>query len=257
MHDIIIHSDGSIYSAGYFSGCGEMTDELSNIVAVGQYDAIVMKHNRQGNILWARVFGSAGCDTVYGMVLDGEGNCFVVGFYEGTTDFDPTRNSNIIIAPAGVRQPFISRINSDGSYAWTKTFGGNGYIEGRYIQLDSKDNIYIAGNLSGYADMDPSESGVANYSANGYGIFVTKLQSDNSYNGTVVFENGNCNCLHKFEIDNSGNLLLTGYINGQIDLDPGLGKEIFQSKSGNNAYILVLTTNNKFQILLSVAGKAS
>jgi len=75
---------------------------------------------------------------------------------------------------------FVTQINSDGSYGWTRVVaGGTNYDCSISSAVDNNDNLYVAGLYSGTADFDPNGIGDVRTSAGGNDIFVTRFSSLN------------------------------------------------------------------------------
>jgi hypothetical protein len=67
--------------------------------------------------------GGTDYDNVNSLEVDSSGNVYTTGIFSGTADFDPgTGVSNL--TSAGGDDVFISKLNSDGSLAWAKSWGG-------------------------------------------------------------------------------------------------------------------------------------
>jgi len=84
---------------------------------------------------------------IQGMVLDSQNNIYYTGVFSNTVNFDLTggtdnHNSN------GGSDSFLTKINSDGTYGYTYTFGGNLEDAAYSVDVDNQNNIYIVGLFS-------------------------------------------------------------------------------------------------------------
>jgi hypothetical protein len=79
------------------------------------------------------------------------------------------------LTSAGGDDVFISKLNSDGSFAWAKSVGGTGNDRGSSLQVDSSGNLHSTGYFSGTADFDPGAEVSNLTSAGGNDVFIIKL----------------------------------------------------------------------------------
>lgn len=129
------------------------------------------------------------------------------------------------------------------SYQWTKSFANaspTSYSYTRGIKTDSQGNTYSFGSNQGTADLDPSPT-VFNIAA---GYYLLKLDHDGNF--VWAKEVGDINIV-SLNIDNNGDLLLTGVFNGVADFDFGVNE--FLLNAGNpsgNIFVLKLNSNGDF-----------
>ena len=60
-----------------------------NLSAAGYRDIFVWKENADGSFGWARAMGGPNYDVGLGVAVDGGGNVYTTGQFNGTADFDP------------------------------------------------------------------------------------------------------------------------------------------------------------------------
>jgi uncharacterized delta-60 repeat protein len=142
-----VDSGGSIYLTGYSQGNG-----------VGQnFDALSLKYNPNGTLLWAQRYGGSGNDEAFGLALDSSNNVYVTGYSFGNTSTD---NDLIVL-----------KYNQAGLALWAWRYNGTGSRQdyGWGIVVDSSGNAYVTG--STYSS-----------SAAGFDLLVLK------YNANGVFQ---------------------------------------------------------------------
>lgn len=101
----------------------------------GGQDSFVVKYDVDGNLLWAKQFGSAGGDFVWDISLDGSGNVFVVGFTSG--DLEGTSH--------GLNDAFVRKYDPNGNHLWTRQFGTTNLDYGHGLATDAQGNVYVVG----------------------------------------------------------------------------------------------------------------
>jgi hypothetical protein len=109
------------------------------------------------------------------IAVDANGSVYTTGDFADTVDFDPgvgTAN----LTSAGGSDIFISKLDSNGDFAWAKRIGGTGADVGRRIAVDTALNVYTTGTFEGTVDFDPG-IGTANLtSTTPEDFFIAKLQ---------------------------------------------------------------------------------
>jgi hypothetical protein len=82
---------------------------------VGDLDAFVRRYDLDGNVLWARQFGTSASDS--GKAIAGDGT----GIFVGGSTYGSLDDSN-----SGDRDAFVRRYDLDGTLLWARQFGGAG-----------------------------------------------------------------------------------------------------------------------------------
>lgn len=96
---------------------------------------------------WAARAGGTGADHGLGVSVDGYGNVYVTGFFNGTATFGST-----ILTSAGSDEVFIAKLNSQGQWQWAVKAGGASSDQGLEIATDLyQGDSYIVGTFSGTA----------------------------------------------------------------------------------------------------------
>ena len=65
------------------------------------------------------IAGGTGADAGLSIAVDGSGNFYTVGYFSNTVDFDPN-SSTLNLTASGLKDIFISKLNSDGNLVWAK-----------------------------------------------------------------------------------------------------------------------------------------
>ena len=71
--------------------------------------------------LWAKGIGGGSDDEGGGMTVDGFGNVYTTGWFNGTVDFDPGPGA-FILTSTGLEDIFISKLDFSGNVQWTKNY---------------------------------------------------------------------------------------------------------------------------------------
>ena len=235
-------SSGNIFVTGYFDGTADFDPGAGtdNKTSAGTNDIFLTKINSDGSYGWTKTFGGTDNEVDKSVATDSSGNIFVTGSFSGTADFDPgagTDNKTSV----GANDIFLSKINSDGTYGWTKTFGGTSFDEGSSVVTDSSGNIFVTGCFEGTIDFDPGAGTDNKTSAGGSDIFLTKINSDGTYGWTKTFGGTSQDVGYSVTKDSSGNIFVTGKFSGTVDFDPSAGTENKTSAGNDDIFLLIQT----------------
>jgi hypothetical protein len=91
-YSINTDASGNIFVTGSFNGTLDFDPNAGvyNLTSTGnEGDLFILKLNATGNFVWAKQLAGVSYANAYSIGLDGSGNSYTTGFFDGTTDFDP------------------------------------------------------------------------------------------------------------------------------------------------------------------------
>ena len=261
-NSIAFDSSDNVYIAGYFGSASMDFDPTVGVdthTSNGDTDIFFTKINADGTYGYTKTAGGAAADVVSSIVIDSNNNVYLGGyFFDVSVDFDPsggvdTHTNN------GSSDIFFTKINADGSYGYTKTVGGGGSEFIYPIEIDSADNIYLAGHFStGSMDFD-SSGGVDTHSNNGdTDMFLTKINADGSYGYTKTMGGGGGDVIYSIITDANDNLYLAGYFSGvSVDLDPFVAVDAHTSNGGTDIFFTKINFDGSYGYTKTAGGAAA
>ncbi|MFZ4123907.1 MAG: SBBP repeat-containing protein [Candidatus Planktophila sp.] len=117
---IAVDGSGNVYTTGYFRRTVDFDPGAgtSNLTSVGSDDVFVSKLDSTGNLLWAKSFGGTSFDFPFeddfnSIAVDGSGNVYTTGYFQGTVDFDPGEGTSNLTS-AGYTDVFVLKLTSSG-----------------------------------------------------------------------------------------------------------------------------------------------
>jgi hypothetical protein len=218
---VVVDTDpnGEFFCAGHFSGTVDFdpSDDVDLRTAVGGQDIFVSRFKSDGTRVWVRTLGGGMDEIVTDMKVDSSSAVTFAGSFQFDVDFDPGQGKDVHTA-AGIRDAFVTRLKSDGSYGWTKVLGGpDAMVTIKGLCLTASGDILVTGSFSGSADFDPG-AGVDVHTAPGdASAFLTKLHSDGSYAWTKTFGGSSYARGVKVETDPNGQIYLAGDFQSTVD----------------------------------------
>lgn len=144
----------------------------------------------------------------------------------------------------------IQTIAQQPIFEWAKQFGNPSASDrGNAVTTDASGNVYIIGDFSGTVDFDPGAS-VYNLTSINTTTFVLKLDANGSFIWAKYFEipnNFGYSSSGDIQLDNLGNIYITGSVNGNIDADPNLGSYVLTGGMGiTGVFAIKLDANGNF-----------
>ena len=162
---------------------------------------------------WAKKQAGSNVDETLAITGDGAGNSYTTGYFSGSA----TINGQVKVVN-GLTDIFISKLDLSGGNVWTVSAGGSGSDRGLGIAVDGQGNVFVSGFFTGSVNFG---SGIS-ISANGgsQDAFVAKY----SASGTILWarsggSSGNSDRGNAVAVDNSGNVYVTGSLQGQRVLE--------------------------------------
>lgn len=256
---IAVDGEGNVYTIGAFQGTVDVDPGAAtfNLTAAGESDVFIVKSNASGNFVWARALGGTSKDQAYSLALDGSGNVYLTGGFQGTADFDPGAGV-LQLTSSGSYDFFIAKLTTGGNLVWAKAMGGAFRDFGYFIDVDAAGNVYTTGEYAGTVDMDPGSGSFNLTSVGTSDVFVSKL--DASGNFVWAKSMGGVNeftVAYGLALDDAGNVYTSGKFQGTGDFDPGAGVFSLTSAGDNDVFITKLDNNGNFVWAKSMGGALS
>lgn len=249
---LAIGASGNLYVAGYFRGTADFDPDtgVATLVSAGSDDIFIAKYDADGNYIYAKSMGGIGLDRIEGpngLAIDGVGNVFVSGYFNGTADFDPGPGVANLIS-AGGSEIFIAKYDINGNYLFANRVGGSGDDYGNSLVVDGSGNICLVGTFNATVDFDPG-AGVANLTSVGASdFFIAKYDA----NGNYIYAKGvggttNSDIAYGIAVDMTNSVFITGSFSGTVDFDPGPGVvNVVGSFGGNDIFIAKYDVNGNY-----------
>ena len=237
IQSTVVDASGNVYISGSFKGTVNFNPNgtASNLTSVGLSDAFFAKYTSAGLLVWVKQLGAGGSDEVYAMTVDGSGNVYIAGYFNGTVDFDPNAAVANLTA-AGSDDIFFGKYSSAGTLTWANAHGSTGIDAALAIKVDPAGSVYVTGYFNGTVDFDPSNTVTNNKTSVGSDdIFLGKFSSAGALTWIDTFGSSASDIGYSIDLDNSS-IYITGYYSATIDLDPGTGLSNTTNIGGTDAF---------------------
>ena len=142
----------------------------------------------------------------------------------------------------------------DPDFEWAYQLGATDDDRGYSIRVDASRQVYTAGRFKDTVDFDPGLGTFNLISEGGSDIFIQKL--DNAGNLAWARNIGGIDQDHALamDIDDDGNVLITGKFQGTADFDPGPDSSKLTVNGGDDIYVLKLNSLGDFDWVRQIGG---
>lgn len=209
--------------------------------------------SQQMPLEWAYTMPGAGGDSGKDIVTDMDGNVILISDFNGTVDFEPGAGVTNLTS-AGVQECAISKYDPDGNLIWAVRVGGTGNDAANSVDVDNAGNIYVAGTFQNTVDFDPG-AGTANLTSNGGADTYILMLDPNGIFGWVKRVGGTADdAASSIDVDNSGNILVSGFFRNTTDFDPNAGVVNSTSIGSADAFVVKLSSSGDYQWHYALGG---
>ena len=257
---IALGPDGSVFTTGYFQNTADFDPGtgVQSLTAIGPKDVFVSKLDSNGNYVWAKRMGglgwSDGMSIGMGIAVDGNGNVFTTGSFQGVADFDPGAGVNTLSSPATPTSSSPSWI-PPAILSGRASMGGSGEDYGAGIALAPQTAPSTQPAIS--SDSPISIPGTGTYTLNSSGnhrVFISKLDAS----GNFVWADGvggtGWDLGTGIAVASDGSVYATGGYWGAADFDPGTGTVSRTSAGEKDAFLLKLNSSGNYVMVQTMGG---
>ncbi len=237
---IFVDQNGAVYVTG---SALSAWDGIPRSAYSGGGDAFVVKYYADGNMNWFTFLGSTLADEGSRVLVDSQGNIYVIGKSYGTWGSPVFPHSG-----SGISNGFLVKLDSSGNRLWNTFMGGSMDVSALALGFGSThETIFVAGECS--ASWGPYAL-MRNPPAGGIDTFVAKYESTYGVLGWTSFW-GSTGTDHggDMAVDAAGSLYLTGYS------DATWGSPLNRYTAGNDAFVLKLNFDGYRQWNTFLGGK--
>jgi hypothetical protein len=243
-HEVVVDAAGNCYLAGSYRGEVTFGSFTLQSTTFQDTEALLLKVDPNGNVLWARKGGGAGWDEARGVTVSGS-QVYVTGLFSETATFGATTLTTV-----GDTDMFVAAYDLDGNLNWLSRGGGLKSEIGFGIAADAAGNAYVTGYFQGgQTNFGPvSVTNTGNLYAD---MFVVKLDAAGNFlwarsGGTV----GNDDAGRGIAADTAGNV----YVAGEVRDAGSFGPITYSGADIADIYIAKYDTNGTIQYLKQFGG---
>ncbi len=213
--------NGHLYIASTFAG--QVSYGTTRLVTIQNATAIVSM-SLDGQVEWARGFfrtGDFGSSEPQVIAASDDGRLFVAGRFDGAVDFGGVIARNL---QPGFSDGYILGLEAaSGTTRWVRVVDSTDNTEIHGLGTDPVGNLVVAGNHYAPVNLGGGPIMPAPAFPSPRGIFVAKLRGSD---GAHVWSRGLTapflGSMHKAVVDESGDVFLSAFLGGALDLGDGV-----------------------------------
>jgi hypothetical protein len=174
----------------------------------GDYDALLVKYDTEGNVKWVRQWGSTEFEMATSVAVAPDGSIYVAGFTYGHLD----GNTN---AGEFTGDAFVTRYHPEGNRLWTRLLGTNRHDQAEALTVGPDGTLYVVGSTEGRMD-GVTQLGDAD-------AFLVALKDDGSVLWRSQFGSSRYDFAVGVAADTLGRVYVAGVVGASIDGNPQPG----------------------------------
>jgi beta-propeller repeat-containing protein len=234
---IAVDGLGNSYVTGWFNGTAMFGQGQANQTTLtssgGSDDIFVAQYDFNGALQWAKRAGGAGQDQGAGIAVDGSGNSYVTGYFNGSATFAQGQANQTTLTSVGDREMFVAKYDSIGTLLWAKRSGGTGADRGFSIAVDGLGNIYVTGLFQVTATFGQGQANQTTLTSNGSDdIFVAKHDSSGALQWAKRVGDTESDGGLSIVVDGFGNSYATGFFSGSATFGQGQANQTTLTSAG-------------------------
>jgi len=228
---VAVSPDGRIYIGGpYWSPSLVFGDDtLTNTDQDVQYTAEAWAGAMMpgGAPIWAKTFGNADGENLYGVAFDGQGNGLAAGSFGGAVSF-----GDFFFETPDYDGFAVKLRESDGEVIWARQFGAADSDFAESIAVDPDDNTVVAGTYSS----EQSWGGDSHTPVGAKDVFLARYTPGGAHDWSTSFGGNGTEHATQLAIDPEGALVVSGY----FDADMSAGGDELGNAGGQDVYLVKL-----------------
>ena len=247
-----IDLDGSenVYLGGYFVNQVDFDpgSGTANMTSTGG-DAFLVSYDSLGTFRWASQTSGSGFEQLTDVHINSFGKAYGAGYFSGTADLDPGADTTNVVAANSSSSGFLAAYkttngNFNAGFSFEDREGEND--EGRKLVHDAQGNLYTCGYFQGGVDFDPSSGQSYLDAGANMAAYICKYDINNNLLWAKMIA-GTSNVLgDDLTLDEQGNVIVTGWMMGTVDLDPGVGVQSETTSGSSDIFVVKLNSNGQF-----------
>jgi hypothetical protein len=206
---VVLGSDDSIYAFGDFEGAVNYGGEPLTATSM-KADLVLTKHDLYGNHVWSKRFGDSSNQYAAKMLIDQDGNLFLIARIYGTVDFGGGP-----LASKGAGDLLVAKLDGDGNHVWSRVYGTKDPERSERAVIDAEGDIILTGTFTTTVNFGGGSFG----SEGERDAFVVELDGDT---GEHVFSMsiGGPGDDYGFgiDLDGDGNMVIGGRFEDTIEI---------------------------------------
>jgi uncharacterized protein YjdB len=214
-YSVAVDGDGNAWMAGRTNSTTDIaTSGAHDITFGGSTDAFLVKFNSAGVRQWATYYGGTGFDEGRSVAVDGDGNTWMTGFTNSTTDIATTGSHDV--THGGLYDAFLVKFNSAGGLQWATYYGGTSSDYGMSVAIDGSGKAWIAGYTQSTTAI--ATTGAHDETLGDRDAFLVKFNSAGVRQWATYYGSASSDEGYSVAVDGDGNAWMAGITKSTADI---------------------------------------
>lgn len=239
-HALVADDQGNAYALGYFKL------QAGSLSSRGEEDVYLLKYNAQGQLIWATAAGGASDDIGYALALaPDQRRVYLTGYFRQTAIFG--RDS---LFSRGGADVFLAACDSNGRWAWAKSFGSPGEDFAYALGIDEQGQLYLGGSMEFQMPLRPGDTLRSQGESD---VFLLKTNAQGQALAGLAFGGSTFDAAQALSLSAQGRLGLVGYFGGQFSLQG----QTYTALGSSDAFVLCFDTLLQVQWGQAIGGSTT
>lgn len=225
-YGIAFDSSSNAHITGFFGGSVNFGG--GTLTSLGGDEIFVAKLNNMGVHQWSSRFGNGANQEAREVVVDGAGNVWLGGAFEGAIDF-----GGGAITSGGGYDVCVAKLSSTGAHLFSDGYSGGGDDGVRGLTVDASNNVIVSGYMQATVDF----GGGPLTSLGSYDAYLLKLTSTGTHLWSQIHGSASLQAGYGVDTNTMGEIFTVGYFFGSI----GFGATTLTSFGNEDVYLAKLS----------------
>jgi hypothetical protein len=235
-------SANNVYIIGTFSDTIAVDAKTgTNLTSPNGTGAFICQFTSAGEFGWARSFSGNEDASGYAAGFDPVGNVYVAGSFSGQVTFNALEGKDKFTA-YGLRDGFITKLTTAGTYVWTAIVGGAAVDEVTAMAVEPTGIIYITGYFGSVFDLDPGAT-TENVTAFGISdVFLVKLNPSGQKVWGKTIGGAGKEQAYAVAVNDLGEVAIGGTFEQSFDFDSSSASDVHISGGKTDGFVTRYTS---------------
>ena len=226
---------GHTYVCGYFYNSATFGN--TTLTSFGSYDIFVGRLSN-GMWDWVQKAGGSSSDQCQDIAVDDGGNITITGYYYSSSTATFGSQS---LSGRGSNDIFVSRLDSNGNWLWTKSAGSSSSDYGYGVAMDAAGNAYLTGYYYSTAYFGSITLNSYSYDE----AFLAKLDNAGNFVWAKRFYGSYYQRGRDIDVNANGDIAVTGEFSYRINIDGTELSPSYQSSSYYRVWVAKFTNSGQ------------
>lgn len=203
-------------------------------------DVFLTKFNSAGILKWCTYYGGSGDDLGNTIVIDKFANLFIAGYTSSTISIS-TSGSHQVNFGGGTYDAFIAKFDTSGFRQWGSYYGGTGFDDPGYSDVDTSGNFYITGITTSTNAISTGGAYQTTNAGGTYDAFLVKFNNNGVRQWGTYYGSSDDDEGYSCDTDLSGNIYFTGMTTSSVSISTS---GVHQTGYGGGGDILIVKFNS-------------